>query len=328
MTQPKTATPRSARLIASAQRRLDDKLEFQNAPPLKKLRQALDRLSDPSVDEIFDLAIPSMRDVSWMSEYLAKWLEDFLENHYYLAPLTEGRQPFSGSEFMSFLPIFKHPMLIISAHNIGPEYGKRSESAQDVVVGFGGQPSASIVVSGGSVTYGLWRVGVPISRTTDLNADLACEADGELTLAPGQGELRVDRKRTSAVVSRVSGAACLLHFSTPVGALPFSVGFHTLEKRVVRIVPSSRRASRAMVIIEALRNLGGVEYHEALEACLQHEAFFVRWPAMRELVRLKGVDALADLEKFIAAEDSPSALRAGINVRSYLQARMLEHEHG
>lgn len=287
-------------------------------PEFKTLDARLDALSDHSMEAILGATQPLAKDSSWFKNQLARWLDQHAENLVFAPPIRNPSATSAVGAIFSDLPLYDHRLVAIVAQVINESAAARRRAAgPGRSVTFTGRPSLITVISDHEVSFRMWRIP-PVDDLADIS-QLRC-SEGELIRMSKGESMLLDGRQGAVSVVTISGPVTLLHAVDRHNAAPVMIEFDVATSAPRKIRPVEKSAERVRLLTTALRLFGVEDRALLLAKFSSHPDFFIRWHAMRELVALKGTDAVDDLRRFLEVEQNPIVRRAADSTLTMLKS--------
>jgi hypothetical protein len=197
---------------------------------------------------------------------------------------------------------------VLSALSPAALQTRKEEPAPETrTIKFDGAPS-SVRVLKGSIPVRIWSI-TPFDDATDF-------ARGGVSARPGRS-LVIDAGREIRLgafeeVEYLAPEASVVAIQTRLtsGNVPLAAICETGSGSLIRTQAVGQEPSRLQMLATLLRMTGGPAAFDAIEELLDDRRHFVRWHAMRELIRLDSGRAEPLLERMSCGDRQPSVRRA------------------
>jgi hypothetical protein len=289
------------------------------AAKLDALRGVLDAMApETSAADIVGAADGILREPTWLAELSTALLEEFETRQREEAPFR-GLFRDGGADALTPFGVLEHPNLRLVLESLDAPLLNAARAAGPALetLVFSGQHASVRMVGHGSVTLQIYRTD-RFDDCTDFAAPRSVHHEDPVTIRTGSPLVHINRMSGFRLVS-AEGAPLLMLTTTPVDASPVTLHVSAETGKVIKVAPNSTRHSPLPFHLSVLSLLGDERAAGVAESMASHDAFFVRWDAMRQLAMMRGEGALETLEYFMSGEANPMVLRAAHALKAALQ---------
>ncbi|TMJ18400.1 MAG: HEAT repeat domain-containing protein [Alphaproteobacteria bacterium] len=290
----------------TTQRRVDAcAARWGRGPVHARFDAAMAALPCETAEAIADAMLGLFSDGAWLDTLIGS-----LSAELSVDPFFEPPFPPLATEVHHGLIVFEDPRLTIAAGvmAIGALAARKSRPRGATSVGLSGRMSVFKFLNAGDARISLWeapQVGADFSAASAGS----CVRTGERRLADGD-VLIIDGRRQSYVVEHARSSLLILQAEIMLDQAPVSVEFDSATGLYVGCSANGDGASRIQMLTTLLRKLEAPQAFAAIAGFLDHEDFFVRWHAMRELLGIDLAAALPRLRAMAAGDPHPEPRRA------------------
>ncbi|MBA2934927.1 hypothetical protein HZF05_12545 [Sphingomonas sp. CGMCC 1.13654] len=266
--------------------------------PLPALACALDRLAEPTAEEVAAHVRPLLEDAGWAEAIVARLVAEVRRDPFFEPPLVPLH-----SDVQAGLLLYagRHAVIGLGVGALDRMAAKKRRRI-DGSIAFPGHASLIRALRGGGATLSLWtggwRDGAPLDR---------CQAAGIHRLRDGE-LIAVDGRTTSFLVDHARSDMLLLHATILAGTAPTACEYDRATLRLTATGAASERASRTQLLTTLLAALDRPDA-DAFGAASRAAEPFVRWHALREWLALDADAAARRLDEMAQADPDPE-LRA------------------
>lgn len=271
-------------------------------PPLVRLTAALDALAVPTAHEVE--ALPALcalfDDTQWLDDWFEAMAASARSDAFFQPPL-----PTLKNGFQSGLQLFSHRYLRLSLGvlPIDALSAKKTGRTGAAAIVFTGTLSLQKFLRAGEAVLRMWAAAE--ANPAFRFAQMPCCRPQETRRLRDGDLLRLDGRRQSYVVEHATGDIVLLQCEILVEPAALLVEYDAEVHDAVAVSSTDDGASRSQMLLSFLGSVGCPDRESVIEAYTASPHFFVRWHAMREMLRLDSGTALPRLA--IMAQTDPHA---------------------
>ena len=266
-----------------------------------EVHQSFDRamamLPVESAEAVAEAASALFADEAWLDTLIDTLAAELSSDPFFEAPF-----PALHTDVHQGLVVYEDHRVRIAAGvtPIGQLAARKSGPRGTTSIGLTGRLSVLKFLKAGDALISLWDAP-PVGRDFSAAQAGRCVRVGERRL--GDGDLFViDGRRQSYVIEHARRSLLILQAEIMLDQAPVSVEFDSSTGLYVGCSANDDGASRIQMLATLLRKLEATEAYAAIAGFLDHEDFFVRWHAMRELLGIDA-DAAIPLLRAMATSD-------------------------
>jgi len=293
-----------------AQRRTRQRIEacganWAQGPIHRRFDAAMASLPDETPETVAGAISAIFADDTWLDELIDTLAADLAHDSFFEPPFRA-----MNTDLNRGLIVYEdHRVTIaVGATPIGQLGARKSGPRGATSVNLTGRVAVFKFVKAGGARISLWEAPALGADFSGASAG-ACLRTGERQLADGD-MLVVDGRRQSFVIEHARSSLLILHAEITSGQAPVRAEFDSTSGRYLGCSANSDSASRIQMLTTLLRKLEAPQAFAAIADFLDHEDFFVRWHAMRELLGIDLEAALPHLRRMAARDTHPEPRRA------------------
>ena len=289
----------------TAQRRTQDRINrcnqsWSRSPVHQNFDSAMAVLPCESAEAVAEAVCALFADDSWLDTLIDTLAAELSADAFFEPPF-----PTLQTELHRGLVVYQDPRVMIAAGaiGVGSLAARKSSKRGATSVGLTGRVMVLKFLKAGDAVISLWDAP-PLGADFSAARAGRCVRAGERRLSDGD-LIVIDGRRQSYVIEHAKSSLVVLQAEIMLDQAPVSVEFDSATGLYVGCSANDDSASRIQMLTTLLRKLEAPEAFAAIAGFLDHEDFFVRWHAMRELLGIDGGAALPLLRAM--AERDPHA---------------------
>jgi hypothetical protein len=309
--------------MGKASQRLDDWLVSRAAQ--RRTQERIDRCGESwsrgAVHQGFDAAMAALPRES--AEAVAEAVSALFANESWLDTLIDtlaaalSGDPFFEPPFPALHTELHHGLVIYQdrrvmiaagATGIGELAARKSARRPATSVGLTGRLAVFKFLKAGDASVSLWEAP-PLGPDFSAASAGRCVRVGERRLCDGD-LIVMDGRRQSFVVEQAKSSLVLLQAEIMLDQSPVRIEFDSATGQYVGCSANDDGSSRIQMLTTLLRKLDAPQAFAAIADFLEHQDFFVRWHAMRELLGIDLEAALPHLRAMAARDAHAEPRRA------------------
>ena len=286
-----------------------------NAGPFHaRFDEAMRLLADPSAEAIAETVCGLFESDGWADALVDRLAAAAADDPFFEPPF-----PYIKTDIHEGLVVYRDSRVSIAAgvSQAVRLAAKKCARRGRTSIGFTGQLSVLKFIKAGHALISFWEAPLIGPDFTAATAG-RCVRTGERRLGDGE-VLVVDGRRQAYVIEQASSNLLILQAEIATDRAPLKVEYDSATLEFVACSAVDDSASRIQMLATLLRKLPHADGFAALEACLGHPDFFVRWHVMRELLGIDAGAALPHLKKMAASDPHPEPRRAARAVLDRLE---------
>ncbi len=282
-------------------------------PALAALHDALDALTDPTVDSVREVVEAAFADTDWIDGWIAAMAQAALRDAYFEPPLAP-----TGNGFQRGMAVFAHRHVDIALNSLPVDVlaAKKMRPRGPAAITFTGTVSVQKFLRAGGALLRMWDAP-QVSGNFSLDDGLACRPAGHRALGDAD-ILTLDGRTQSYVIEHAIADIVVLQAEILVDRAPLLVEYDSEDFTAVAACSTSDGASRSQMLLSFLATLGRSEDDAVVEPFTHDDSFFLRWHATTELFRLNESRARARLHAMAERDPHPDLRAAARNALGVL----------
>lgn len=271
----------------------------------RQIRAAMASLPDENAEAVAEATSALLADESWLDTLIASLVADLSDDPFFEPPF-----PALHTDMHHGLIVYEDHRVMIAAGttSIGQLAARKSGKRGATSVGLTGRLTVLKFLNAGDATISLWEAP-PLGP--DFSAARAGRCVRVEERSPRNGDLLViDGRRQGYVVEHARSSLLLLQAEIMLDQAPVRVEFDSATGHFVGCSANDDCSSRIQMMTTLLRKLEAPQAFAAIVDLLDHEDFFVRWHAMRELLGIDVGSALPHLRRMAARDAHEEPRRA------------------
>ncbi len=288
--------------------------DWDGTSPHRDFHAAMASLGDADAQAVTTAAAALLAHDGWVDALVARLAAELRADACFEPPFRALR-----SDIHSGLLVYEDERLTIAAgvsrrtqlarHKQQPT-GKGS-------IHFSGQISILRFLTSGRMTLAFWEcdtIGADFSAATAGE----CRPAGKRTIEDGE-TIVVDGRRQSYIIEHAAANFVDIQANLKTGQAPVGVEYDAATRRFLGCSAVDEGDCRIQMVTTLVRALGHRAAFPAIAAFLDHPSFFVRWHAMKELLRIDVQAARPHLKLMAARDPHPDPRAAARSVLDRLE---------
>lgn len=298
-----------ARLIEAGRAIEAFALEWRGGPVQQRFREAIAGLPERTGEQLAELARELFADSAWVNTLIDSLCDQLRADPLFVPPLRV-----LTTDILKGLLVYDSAELSVAASviSLSDLAAKKSRPRGPTSVNFGGTISVIKFVRSGGARLSFWEAPQIGEEFTKRDAG-RCRRVGERPIADGE-VVTLDGRSQSYVIERARGNLVILHAEIKTGRVPLIREYDSVSGEFVGCSAGDDRASRIQFLATLARKLDPQRAFEPIAGQLDHDEFFVRWHAMKELLGIDAAAALPHLKRMAARDPHPDVRRAARSV--------------
>ena len=282
--------PDRAALDAAAARSARVAAVFADHPVNRALREMF---AGEDADDLADTAERLLGEKNWLTDLLAPLIVELRAEPLFEPPFEAQRDPVRFSTVL-----FEHPTVTITATVLSADALAVAVPARSVTIA--GRRSVIRYVRGGAARRALW-MAEPAAADFRAADAAPCRLTLNEPLADGM-VVRLDGRTQGQVISGATSDLVTVTATIRPGASAYVREYAVADGALLRCAMLDEQPARTQMLFAYLRLAGRADAASCFAAAVRDDAFFVRWPAMREWLALDAPGALPHLRAMAEAD--------------------------